>query len=471
MRLARRESRDAHGFADPATMTGMRPTLAAAFAALTWLAACSSNATSDGGTGTTTGGTTTGGTTGGAPYCINYQCMNTADCCAGTVCGVHGVGCCLADGQPCTNPTDCCNTSCNLVSGLCTNPYSTSTTSSGTTSGGATTGGSSSGSTTSGTTSAGSTTGSTQSNAVSFSWTFNGTQSCEQAAVGWIEVIGFAGLPAQFVPCRGSDGVAGTTFSNLTLGSTSYNLIAYAAGTSRAIYGINGTVTVTSGTTPVAAVLLFEGNPTGSNLTFQWTFNGGASACTSGLIDGGVQLSVQSDAGFSGLFSCTASGAAGTYSTGSYPYAIAALLGDGGIAYSASGNATVNGITDTTILADLAPPSASGSQQGNLIATMTFGGQSCVATTADTLHFSLRDSSGLVAGSGNNDSSSPCVDSAGTLGGTHYFSAIAAGTYWLEVTGIDTSGVTAMPVDYFTGQVTVSPGYTASVSADASPHP
>jgi hypothetical protein len=306
---------------------------------------------------------------------------------------------------------------------------------------------------------------------VAFGWTFNGTESCEQAGVGWVEVIGLAGLPAQFVPCRGTDGVAGATFSNLTLGQTSYTLAAYGAGTNRAIFGINGTVTVTSGLTMVSAVLFLQGNPMGSNLTFQWTFNGGTTACSSGLIDGGVQLSVVSDAGFSGLFSCGANGAAGTYASGSYPYTIAALQGDGGIAYSASGTATVNGATDTTILADLAPAASGGSQQGNLIATATFGGQSCVATTVDTLHFSLRDSAGMVAGSGNNDSSSPCVDPSGTLGGTHYFSGIPAGTYWLEVTGLDTSGLAPVPVDYFAGQVTVSPAYTASVSADASAHP
>lgn len=463
-------------------MTGMRTLLVPLLVASSSLAACSSVSTSDGGTtGTAGSGTTTGGS-GGDPYCSGTACCVQSPCsypacCAGTICGVIAAShlCCIDDGQPCVEAYNCCHSRCNQITNRCENPFATSTTGSGTTSGGSTTGGTSAGSTTgtstSGTTSTGSTTGSTQSNAVAFSWTFNGTQSCEQAGVGWMEVIGLAGLPAQFVPCRSTDGVAGTTFDNLTLGSTSYNLIAYAAGTSRAIYAINGTVTVTSGLTAVAAVLLFEGNPTGSNLGFQWTFNGGTSACSSGLIDGGVQLSVISDAGFSGLFSCAASGAAGTYASGSYPYTIAALLGDGGIAYSTSGNATVNGVTDTTVLADLAPISAGGSPQGNLIATVTFDGQSCVATSADTLHFSLRDSSGMVAGSGNNNSTSLCVDPSGTLGGTHYFSAIPSGTYWLEVTGLSSSGLTTMPVDYFTGQITISPGYTASVSADASPHP
>jgi hypothetical protein len=259
-------------------------------------------------------------------------------------------------------------------------------------------------------------------------------------------------------------------FSSLTQGATSYTLVAYASGTSRAVYAINGSVTVTSGTTSVAAVLLFEGNPTGSNLSFQWTFNGGSSACSSGLIDGGVLVSVQSDAGFSGLFDCASNGAAGTYATGSYPYLINALWGDGGVAFSAGGSATVNGVTDITVIADLAPPSTS-SSPGNLIATMTFGGQSCVATSVDTLYFTLRDSAGVIAGTGNNDSSSPCVDTNGTLGGTHYFSGIPAGTYWLEVTGLSTTGLAPMALDYFTGQVTISPGYTASVSADASAHP
>jgi hypothetical protein len=455
-------------------MIGMRIPIVQALVALLSLGACSSTVANDAGTATTGGSTTVGTTTSGGPTCLAQICMYDVDCCAGTICGLNGVGCCVADGQPCRSPEDCCNIGCDQVHFVCFNPFSTSTTTSGTTSGGSTGGGTSSGSTTgtstSGTTSGGSTTGSTQSNAVAFTWTFNGTQTCEQAGVGWMEIIGLAGLPAQFVPCRGTDGVAGTTLSNLTLGSTSYNLVAYAAGTSRAIFGINGTVTVTNWVTSVSAVLLSEGTAGGGNLTFQWTFNGGSSACSSGLIDGGVLLTVTSDAGFSSVFSCAAIGAAGTYASGSYAYSINALLGDGGLAYSTVGNATVNGLTDTTVLADL-PPSGEGFQLGNLIATMTFGGQSCVATNADTLHFSLRDSNGLVAGTGNNDSSSLCMEPDGTLGGSHYFSSIPAGTYWLEVTGLNSGGLSVTPVDYFIGQVTVSLGYTASVSADASAHP
>jgi hypothetical protein len=456
-------------------MTGMRNPTVQALVALTFLGACSTTVTTDGGTGTTTtGGTTSGGTTtSGGPTCLGKTCMFDVDCCVGTICGLNDVGCCIADGQPCMDPSDCCNFGCDQTLLTCFNAFAT-TSGSGTTSGGSTGGGTSPGSTTgtstSGTTTGGSTTGSMQPSAVAFTWTFNGTQTCEQAGVGWMEIIGLAGLPAQFVPCRGTDGVAGTTLSNLALGSTSYNLVAYAAGTSRAIFGINGTVTVTSGLTSVSAVLLSEGTAGGSNLTFQWTFNGGSSPCSSGLIDGGVQLTVTSDAGFFSVFSCAANGAAGTYASGSYPYSINALLGDGGVAYSAVGNATVNGLTDTTVLADL-PPSGEGFQLGNLIATLTFGGQSCVATNADTLHFSLRDANGLVAGTGNNDSSSLCMEPDGTLGGSHYFSSIPAGTYWLEVTGLSTTGLSVTPVDYFIGQVTVSLGYTASVSADASAHP
>jgi hypothetical protein len=286
-----------------------------------------------------------------------------------------------------------------------------------------------------------------------------------------VQIIGLAGLPVQSVPCRGIDGVAGATFQYLAQGATSYNLVAYAAGTSRGIFAINGNVTVTNGLTNVAAVLLPVGNPTGSNLSFDWTFNGGTTPCSSGQLDGGVQLSVTSDAGFSGNFACAASGTAGTYAQGSYAYQISALGNDGGIAYTANGTATVNGITDTTILADLPPASAGSTGAGNLIATMTFSGQSCVSAGTDTLHFSLRDSTGAVAGDGNDDSTSPCLDQSGTLGGSHYFSGIAAGTYWLEVTGLSTSGTTLTPVDYFTGQVTVSPNYTALVSADASAAP
>jgi hypothetical protein len=260
-------------------------------------------------------------------------------------------------------------------------------------------------------------------------------------------------------------------FENLAQGTTSYNLVAYAAGTTRATFAINGNVTVTSGLTNVAAVLLPEGNPTGSNLSFAWTFNGGTSPCTSGQLGEGVQVSVTSDAGFSSNFACSATGTAGAYALGSYAYQISALGNDGGVAYAASGVATVNGITDTTILADL-PPAAGGiAEPGNLIATMTFSGQSCVGAGVDTLHFSLRDSTGAVVGGGNNDSSTPCLSSDGTLGGSHYFSGITAGTYWLEVTGLSTSGATATALDYFTGQVTVSPNYTALASADASAAP
>jgi hypothetical protein len=102
---------------------------------------------------------------------------------------------------------------------------------------------------------------------------------------------------------------------------------------------------------------------------------------------------------------------------------------------------------------------------------MTFSGQSCVSAGADTLHFSLRDSMGMVASDGTDDSTSPCLDQSGTLGGSHYFSGLTPGTYWLEVTGLSTSGPAVIPLDYFSGQVTVSPNYTALVSADASAAP
>jgi hypothetical protein len=254
-------------------------------------------------------------------------------------------------------------------------------------------------------------------------------------------------------------------------GSTSYQLVAFAAGTGRAIYSINGNTTVTTGLSTVAAVFLLQVNPSGSGLSFQWTFNGGTGACTSGLLDGGVQVSVQSDAGFSSMFPCSAgSASAGIYQGGSYPFAIAAMLADGGVAFQAAGNATVNGVTDTTVLTDLAPPGGSGFP-GNLIANMTFGGQTCVAAGLDTLYFTLRDANGNVAGNGNNDSTSPCVDSNGTLGGTHYFSQISGGTYWLEVIGIKGTGSPPTALNYFTGQVAVTADFTAQVSADASPAP
>jgi len=123
------------------------------------------------------------------------------------------------------------------------------------------------------------------------------------------------------------------------------------------------------------------------------------------------------------------------------------------------------------VLADLGPPPVDSSAQGNLIASTTFGGQSCVAASVDSIYFTLRDASGKVAGYGSNDATAPCVDTNGTLGGSHYFSAIPPGTYWLEVTGLSSAGPTPAATYYVTGQVTVSPGYTASASADASPPP
>ncbi len=437
------------------------------------LAACSSSAATDGGSGSSTAGTTT--TTGGSsvPACVGVQCMYATDCCTGTICGVNIFSCCVPDGNPCSTELDCCNLGCNTQTLLCESQFPTSSSTGGSTTGSGTTGGTTGGSTgglTTGGTSGGSTTGSPLVEAVQFTWTFNGTQTCEQAGIGWVQISNFAGLPVQLVPCRGTDGMAGTTFQFLQLGATSYQLVAFAAGSNRAIYAINGTTTVTDGLTTVAAVFLQQVNPTGSNLSFQWTFNGSSNACTSGALDAGVQVTVASDAGFSGQFPCGTNGLAGSYAAGTYPYTISALLGDGGVAYQATGNATVNGITDTTILADLPPAMIAGSQ-GALIATLTFGGQTCVSAGTDTLYFTLRDSSGNIAGSGNNDSMSPCVDNNGTLGGTHYFSLITPGTYWLEVTGLVTTTGVPTATEYFTGQVTVSPNYTATVSADASPPP
>jgi hypothetical protein len=400
--------------------------------------------------------------------------MHQSDCCTGTICGAAGLMCCIDVGGSCTDYMQCCTLNCTPA-GVCATQFVTSSStsggSSGSTSGGSTTAGSTGGATTTGSTSGGSTTGSSLVQAIAFNWTFNGTQTCEQAGIGWIQISNFAGLPTQYVPCRGSDGVAGATFTYLPVGSTSYTLAAFAAGTGRVIYDITGNTTVTAGLTTVGVVFLLQVNPSGSNLNFQWTFNGGTGPCTSGALDGGVLVSVQSDAGFSQSFPCsTASAAAGTYQAGPYAFAITASWGDGGVAYQATGSATVNGVTDTTVLADLAPPGGSGFP-GNLIANMTFGGQTCVAAGVDTLYFTLRDATGNVAGNGNNDSSSPCVDSSGTLGGTHYFSQLATGTYWLEVTGLVTTGATPVAKNYYTGQVAVTTDFTAQVSADASPPP
>ena len=208
--------------------------------------------------------------------------------------------------------------------------------------------------------------------------------------------IQIAGGATLVVPCRDPAGNEGATLQAPAGNSSAWTLTAFDSSSPTPLATASGTaLTSARAPTPVAVDLPLATGPAASALDVQWSFMG--QRCAPAAV-ASVQLQLADPnapaLSVNAMPACDTNGLDGTTLPGPYPagqFPIV-LTGDGGAgAYSGSGNISANGLSASTLLADLQRPNGSGS---GVTVHFSFAGQGCAVAGIDTISVQLSRANG-----------------------------------------------------------------------------